>query len=95
MRVNNQDTAAAQAYRTRDATVWGKRDSTCALTANDTENAWEHYDNSNMETERELIVSKETLQLIKEMRNQAQADDIVDPTTFKNVKYLENTRKQF
>ena len=90
LRVNSRDAGAAQDYRARNATVWGRPDSTSALSNSGSSpfDAEDADDNQKYDKEKERTLSFEALSLIKKLREQAALDDMMDVKLFKRLKYL-------
>ena len=88
LRVNSRDTGAAQDYRSRNATVWGQPDATSAIASVDDNGNGEGESHREYHDENERTMSKEAFEIIANLREQATVDDVVDTTTFKRLKYL-------
>ena len=90
LRVNSQDAGAALDYRARNATVWTRPDSTSAL-SNSGSTPFDGADDDkdpNYDKEKERTLSLEAMFTIKQLREQAAMDDMMDVKLFKRLKYL-------
>ncbi len=89
LRSNNQDLVAAQDYRFREADNLKHPNSpSLGKTIGDQE-----FENEidNVLNAKEQTASREAFDIIATLRCEAAVDDIVDPSTFKQAKYLTNT----
>ena len=96
LRTNNQDLAATQDYRFRAASNLNRPDDTSALptstkTGDGSDIGFRCAGINGQTNETEQTASDEAFGIISQFRNEANADDIIDSSTFRHLQYLTNT----